>query len=149
MQAIKTIEKCIICNEAKKIYCQKRRMCASCYQIWYKQKDKPNAKQRYQDKIFHLTEVEFIKNFFTHQNWVYQPANFRVNHHRYCPDFYDGERNIYIEVAGTFQAFYKNRVKYRDFIETYPKIDFEVRTSKGTKVPLNATAGTFPIDERK
>lgn len=143
MQATKIKEKCIICNKVKIVYCQKRRMCKLCYMKWYKQKE------RAQDKIFHLAEVEFIKNFFTHQNWVYQPANFRVNGHRYCPDFYDSERNIFIEVSGTYQAFYNNREKYRQFIQLYPKIILEIRTVKGTIVPLSATEGTFPTDERK
>ncbi|MCK5016936.1 MAG: hypothetical protein KAS32_07670 [Candidatus Peribacteraceae bacterium] len=149
MQAAQIKEKCVLCNKEKKIYCQKRRMCKLCYLKWYRQKEKVVVKQNYQDKIFHLKEVEFIKNFFTHQNWVYQPANFRVNGHRYCPDFYDGERNVFIEVAGTYQAFYGNRSKYRQFIQLYPKIKFEVRVVTGKIVPLSTTEGTFPYDEIK
>ena len=144
---------CIKCKENKYIYCKKRQLCTRCYQRWYKEENPKKAKKAYKmshlESVYHLTEVEFIKNFFTHQNWIYQPVYFRLNGGSYHPDFYDGERNVFIEVAGTFQAFYDNRDKYRTFIKTYPKINFEIRTAKGTEIPITATEGTFPLDERK
>jgi hypothetical protein len=77
-------------------------------------------------------EVEFIKNFFTHNNWLYQPTMFRFDHYRYTPDFYDSERNVFIEVAGTRQAYDQNKDKYDIFRKTFPQINYEIRKSDGS-----------------
>lgn len=138
MQAI-----CIVCKVKKYQYCKKREMCSPCYQKWYRI-NRENISLNY-DRDFYPTEMMFIKNYFNHQNWIYQPANFRVNNHRYTPDFYDGERDVFIEVSGTRQAFYQNRDKYHAFIEAYPKIKFEIRKANGKLIPLNADIrGTYP-----
>jgi len=75
--------------------------------------------------------------------WIYQPALFRLNGYRYTPDFYDGEREVFIEVSGTRQAFYNNREKYRLFIKTFPGIKFEIRRPNGDLIPLTETEGTY------
>jgi len=127
---------CMGCNKEKYMYCQKRMLCNTCYALWYREHQKNDERKkphsRYLgDKIHHSTEIEFIKNFFEHKNWIYQPAFFRLNGGGYSPDFYDGERNIFIEVSGTHQAFCGNKKKYIEFMKTYPKVNFEIRYSTG------------------
>lgn len=84
----------------------------------------------------HNSEIKFIENFFTHKNWIYHPVIFRLNGVNYEPDFYDGERNVFIEVSGTRQAFQANFDKYKLFIKTFPHIKFEVRDIYGKIKPL-------------
>jgi len=43
--------------------------------------------------------------------------------------FYDGERNIFIEVSGSRQAYHANKDKYRLFRELFPLISLEIRKS--------------------
>lgn len=117
---------CIKCK-VKPIYVKKRKLCLKCYgQVRHIE-----YKERVGRKILYHSEVEFIKNYFTHNNWVYQPAIFRLNGVNYEPDFYDGERNVFIEVSGTKQAFQANFDKYKLFIKTYPLIKFEIRDIYG------------------
>ncbi len=138
---------CIECK-TRPVYIKCRGLCKKCSMVFYskrayarKKGDLP-IKSEYcesvQYKIQYQTEIEFIKNFFEHKNWVYHPAIFRVNGINYEPDFYDGERNMFIEVAGTRQAFHKNKDKYEIFIEAYPQINFEIRQKNGDLVHLEA-----------
>jgi len=83
------------------------------------------------NKITHLAEIEFVKNYFAHKNWVYQPACFHLRETKYTPDFYDGERNVFIEIVGTTQAFYSNKDKYLLFKELFPRIILEFRDKNG------------------
>ena len=76
-------------------------------------------------------ELEFVKNYFKHSNWIYHPASFNLCGESYSPDFYDGERNMFIEVAGTRQAYSSNKHKYKLMSEIFPKIKFEVRKTDG------------------
>lgn len=125
-------DKCIKCSGSP-VYIKKRKLCKSCYVKWYYS----NSSRHKTAMIYHNSEVEFIKNFFDHKNWIYQPVHFRLNGDSYNPDFYDGERNIFIEVAGTRQAFDANKEKYRQFIAVYPKINFEIRYSDGCLLDMN------------
>lgn len=146
---------CIACKE-NLIYVKKRKLCKRCYQRWFKDEKKgtkPPLQRRpgddYHQRIQHLSEINFSRNFFNHKNWIYQPATFRFNGDIFLPDFYDGERNVFIEVSGTHSAFYANRQKYHAFIEAYPKIKFEVRLVNGQQIPLSADIeGTYPVAER-
>ena len=116
---------CISCND-RPVEVKKWKRCRRCYQNYRKGegfKQPPVTK--------YCSEMDFIKNFFDHKNWVYQPTTFRIGMDKYRPDFYDGERNIFIEVAGTRQAFSSNKHKYQKFIVLYPKINFEIRYSTG------------------
>ena len=79
----------------------------------------------------HLGELHFIRNYFTHKNWIPQPALFSLNGKGYKPDFYDVERNTFIEVSGTRQAYHANKDKYDLFRKLYPKINFEIRKPNG------------------
>ena len=66
-----------------------------------------------------------------HQNWIAQPAQFSLNGLRYTPDFYDGERNVFIEVSNTRQAYSANKHKYELLRKLFPKLGFEVRKPSG------------------
>ncbi len=76
-------------------------------------------------------EIEFIKNYFQHDDWIYHPARFNLNSISYTPDFYDGQRNVFIEVAGTRQAYHLNKDKYVAFKKLFPRITLEIRDATG------------------
>ena len=126
---------CISCNE-RPVKIKKWRRCMRCYnQLTRTAGFNPNKnhgilKQR--------TEMDFIKNFFDHKNWIFHPVIFRLNKYSYEPDFYDGKRHVFIEVAGTRQAFCNNREKYKEFTKTFPKINFEIRQVNGDLIDLYA-----------
>jgi hypothetical protein len=79
----------------------------------------------------HKRERIFAKNFFDHTNWRYTPKRFDLGGVAYVPDFYDGARDMYIEVAGTRQAYAANKHKYAKMAEMYPDIKLEVRLTSG------------------
>lgn len=81
-------------------------------------------------------EMKFIKNYFKHNNWQYEPATFRLNGEKYNPDFYDGERNVFIEVVGSRQAYDQNKAKYALMKKLFPKIEFEIRTPDGALLEI-------------
>jgi hypothetical protein len=141
------------CIECKKnpIYIKSRGLCKKCSQRYYRaSKGFPTFSGYRENKIQNKAEVEFIKNFFNHKNWIFHPGCFRINGELYSPDFYDGDRNVFIEVSGTHQAFYSNRDKYQRFIKEFPKIKFEIRTEIGTLIKISlGNKGTYPINERK
>lgn len=125
---------CIQCRK-NPIYIKKRKLCRKCYsKFWVGQvsaSDKKRISPFEAKKTKQSSEVEFIRNFFEHKNWYYHPANFQLKGTKYQPDFYDGERNVFIEVSGTPSAFHSNKRKYIQFIKEYPKIKFEIRYSTG------------------
>lgn len=135
-----TQKKCINCHE-REIYIKKRQLCNRCYQRLRHAKNFPPIEKTTlisAKKDSYKREIQFIKNFFNHSNWVHYPATFRLdeNGRRYSPDFYDGERNTFIEVVGTKQAFQQNKIKYILFIKNYPKILFEIRRPNGHLLKL-------------
>lgn len=130
---------CEVCND-RPVGIKKRKMCFRCYQQTrnktgpfiidnknYEFKAKSTIKKHSENR-----EMEFIKNFFNHKKWVHHPGIFRFpSGECYEPDFYDGERNVFIEVAGTRQAYHQNKKKY-EFMKLYfPMIAFEVRITTG------------------
>lgn len=139
-------ELCIKCNK-EPILVKSRKLCSGCaqrfYQRRFKQKNPSISGSRYDHKVRFNNEVDFIRNFFKHSNWTYQPATFRFNGEIYQPDFYDSERNMFIEVAGTRQAFHDNISKYRKFIKAYPKIGFEIRYTSGQLLPFSESESTY------
>lgn len=129
---------CISCKE-RPIQVKKWRRCQRCYQRYRLKKVSRYHNGRVMGvPIHYVSEVDFIRIFFNHNNWMYQPANFRFDGEKYQPDFYDGERNVFIEVVGTRQAFHDNKEKYKKFVEAYPKINFEIRLTTGVLIDLNA-----------
>jgi len=118
--------KCIRCNE-REIFVKKRALCQRCYmREYYSGKMKLDAYA-----IGNGAEMEFIKNYFDHNNWIYEPASFRLESSTYTPDFYDAERNVFIEVSGTLSAYRNNEHKYQEMEERFPKIKLEVRAPDG------------------
>ena len=121
------MSKCIECDE-RKIEVTKRSMCRRCYQRFINSGGLVK-------KVFD-SEAEFIKNHFTHKNWIYEPVRFKLNGTTYTPDFYDQEKNVFIEVVGTKQAFHRNKEKYKEFKKIYPGINFEIRESNGKIIDI-------------
>ena len=139
---VKTMKKkkqniCIGCNE-REIHNKKRSLCERCYKK-ERRKNGPFIKgkdHKYKTEKLNLRarlnrELEFVKNYFTHNDWIQSPATFRIYEFKYSPDFYDARRNVFIEVAGSRQAFHANKGKYELFTKLYPKIMLEVRTIDG------------------
>lgn len=128
-----------LCIECKKrpIEIKKRQLCRYCYQILRKQTGaflNPETHQFTKQTIRKhklSREIEFIKNFFSHTNYTHQPAVFKLNGEYYRPDFFDIERNTFIEVSGTRQAYHANKHKYDLFRKLYPKLNFEIRKPTG------------------
>ena len=78
---------CIVCK-TRPIDVKKRQMCRPCYhktryEEYKKRTGFTNKNIRYD------TEVMFIKNYFTHNNWIYHPVFFRLDGCGYEPDFVD------------------------------------------------------------
>lgn len=77
-------------------------------------------------------ELQFIKAYFTHEDWTYHPIRMTLNNGlKYSPDFYDKRRDVFIEVAGTRQAYEINKHKYALLKESYPCFQFEIRYADG------------------
>lgn len=81
----------------------------------------------------------FAENFFKHDKWISQPKPIDFGEYTYRPDFYDEERDMYIEVAGTKQAFYQNKAKYIKAIEVLGNESFEIRDTAGRLVNIHPT----------
>lgn len=129
-------ELCIECKK-RSIHIKKRHLCNVCYQ---RERTKHGG---YIDPATHKfakvtaqkhrlsREIEFIKHFFEHTQYIHHPAMFRLNNTSYSPDFYDIKRNIFIEVSGTRQAYHANKYKYNLLRELFPHIRFEIRKASG------------------
>ena len=77
-------------------------------------------------------EFQFIKAYFTHDDWTYHPVRLTlITGLKYSPDFYDRKRDVFIEVAGTRQAYELNKHKYALLKESYPCFNFEIRYADG------------------
>lgn len=127
------MELCVECKK-KKIWVKKWELCYSCYQRFRnagKLKGMTSYTPQAKAKRRHKRELDFIKNYFQHNNWQHEPAMFRLNGENYNPDFYDGERNVFIEVTGSRQAYEQNKHKYALMKTLFPKIKFEIRTPDG------------------
>ncbi len=127
---------CGKCNE-REVRIRKWGVCLCCYQKHYagmrnNSQDKTAMCQTTVKKYDSDGESEFIKNFFLHKDWQYQPTTFKLGSCQYTPDFYDGARNCFIEVAGTRQAYHENKYKYELFREIFPSIKLEIRLRDGS-----------------
>ena len=136
--------KCIQCHE-REIVIKKRQLCLLCAGRFYRgHLEKPfheriktlSQSRATLTKYEMFAEINFVKEFFTHKNWVHHPAIFHLNNVNYAPDFYDSERNVFIEVIGTRQAFHANKEKYALMTTIFPKINFEIRDNFGNLIPL-------------
>ncbi len=129
---------CVKCKK-KPIHNKKRGLCLNCYQH-FQRSHGPILKgnpENYKSKTTisrkkYSSEIEFVRNYFDHSEWIYQPCMFRLGDEKYSPDFYDKKRNVFIEVSGTKQAYHQAKEKYILFRETFPEIKLEIRKSYGT-----------------
>jgi len=123
---------CVKCG-GKPIHNKGRSLCVNCYQYLQRTGGLHANPAQFRTVMQHHTrrDMLFIKNFFTHNDWVYQPAIFYFDDEKYKPDFYDAVRNVFIEVSGTRQAYHQNKEKYANFAKTYPQIKFEIRSPCG------------------
>jgi len=130
-------ELCVECNQHP-VYIKKRKLCGLCYNRLVKKEKLNQQKTSFSlptiKKMDEKREINFIKNFFDNNSWVYHPAIFRLDGTNYEPDFYDGDRNVFIEVAGSRQAYHINKDKYKMFRVLYPKIELEIRREDGVLV---------------
>lgn len=126
----------VLCTQCQKklVAVKKWGLCISCYNRM-KATSNRNKKpfdqliKSEQDVIYgiHQSEIIFIQNFLGGKKWYYEPAKFYVIDSWYIPDFYEIERNVFIEVIGTNQAFETNKHKYIAFKKLYPNIKLEIR----------------------
>jgi len=126
---------CIECHE-RPIEIKKRQLCTYCYRRLRYRGLLPEIKSHnfgelVQLKIHHEREMEFVKNYFTHSNWIPQPARFRFNNSHYEPDFYDVEKDVWIEVAGSRQRYHAMKPTYDLFRQMFPHLNFEIRKPTG------------------
>lgn len=121
------VEFCKTCK-VKQVKIAKWGLCSNCYQSFNRERKFTSSSHR---------ELDFVKVFFNHENWQHHPCIFRLEGCNYEPDFYDGERNVFIEVVGSKQALQQNKAKYYLFRRMYPKIAFEVRYSNGDLLDLD------------
>lgn len=142
------MELCLDCNK-EEIKVKKWKLCKRCYQRKYtkgalygglpfsaslERKCKPT-----QMRILIDREFEFVRNFFSHDEWIRHPCVLRLsdNGSRYEPDFYDAKRNVFIEVAGTRQGWDQRKDKLESAMKRYPKLNFEARKVSGEQIYLH------------
>ena len=78
-------------------------------------------------------EIQFVNTFFNGREYR-KAKSFKLNRDgmvRYTPDVYDVERDTYIEIVGSRQAYHANKEKYKMFRQCYPNIKFEIRHYTG------------------
>lgn len=63
--------------------------------------------------------------------WLYSPKKFDLPGCYYRPDFYLPDEDLYVEIAGTRQAYNINKNKYKIFQSIYPKLNFVVLRPDG------------------
>jgi hypothetical protein len=98
----------------------------------YKKGTSRNPNASWTQRMEHASEIMFIKNYFTHNDYVYQPAMFHLGKAgRYTPDFYDPQSGTFIEVVGTRQAYHVNKHKYAAFKARFPTICLEILNVNG------------------
>lgn len=85
----------------------------------------------------HEREIEFARYLESEgKTWIYEPKIFYLEGFdgeriKYTPDFYCPEDNTYYEVAGSRQAFSRNKQKYFLLASRNPSIKFAVVKPNG------------------
>lgn len=123
------VVKCNSCKKEKEIILKKPRLCENCYTHLILSDD-PQSSLTFSKPI--PSEVMFIKNYFRHKKWSYQPATFKLGKTNYRPDFYDCKTKTFIEVIGTRQVYHQNKHKYKLLRKIHPEINFEIRKVDGS-----------------
>lgn len=84
------------------------------------------------ETIRNRREKIFAQLFFDNGNWISQPRTFVFSDGtKYTPDFYDVDRDVYIEVVGTRQAYSLNKDKYAKMAKEFEAFGFECRRFTG------------------
>ena len=131
---------CKDCQE-RPVLIKKTQQCRLCYQRQRK-KDIRKGRPIVRGHVHHDCEFRFIQEFFKEDTkWRHECVRFLANGHYYTPDFYDLERDVFIEVCGTRQAFHENVKKYKEVVRAYPKIQFEFRHPDGRLIDLKHPGG--------
>ena len=123
---------CRKCNN-REIELKKHGLCKPCYQSERRQHIKEHGSfggSIIRDMPVNKREIEFLISR-SDSHLIYDPARFNLGDTSYSPDFYDVEKNIFIEVAGSRQAYSKNKHKYKIMAEKFPLIKLEVRLPDG------------------
>ena len=128
---------CVECGKMP-IHNKKRSLCQRCYSKAYRAGTLATLGGEKSDLLkvnsMHKREMEFIRNYFTHRNWHYEPCTFCLGEHLYVvPDFYDGEKNIFIEVIGSRQRYHINKDKYALFSKMFSKLVLSLRMPDGSQ----------------
>jgi hypothetical protein len=131
-------EKIMLCSqcEERPIAYKKSNLCTACYQ---KNRKKRVGSISVSERQFSTQprEILFIKNYFRHSNWLYHPITFNFSDFSYTPDFFDLDRQTFIEVVGTRQAFHQNKNQYIMVKQTFPCFSFEIRDVLGGLVDIS------------
>lgn len=119
------LKRCRKC-QSEKIQIKKRCLCRKCNQKYM------NLREKF---IVIKSEREFYKNYPEPKNLIYHNTRFGFNNFTYEPDFYDFERDVFIEVFSTFEIYkqYKHRTKL--FKKYFPNILIEFRYPNGLVIP--------------
>ena len=93
------MKKCKQCKEPEVVALG---LCGKCYRVQYRKKNKEkikaHLKKRHNESYgAYPREVAFIRNYFTHKNWAFHPAIFRLDIGHYEPDFWDGEAKVFCD----------------------------------------------------
>jgi hypothetical protein len=152
---------------ATEIFNKKRQLCKKCTGKFINERRKHQRLEgndytgRHHPFLFiHRGELEFVKNYFDHRDWQYQPAMFKFNvngeEESYTPDFYDAKKDIWIEVVTTRQAWFQAKSKWERWRSAFPKLQAEVRNpygnllsdaKRGDKWKFQQTSKTSPSPE--
>jgi len=134
---------CRNCNK-RPVFIKKRGLCRKCYNKLRSSCNMPGLFDEdnfnpTEEKIYSISskELEFINNFFYHSAWLYEAVTFHFGMTSYTPDFYDTKRDVYIEVAGSRQAYHKNKEKYDLMAKRFPLVELEIRTPNGELLDVN------------
>lgn len=138
-------QRCSECRKVTVIFNKKNMLCSRCYGAIYRSRKKDAERRKNgnvvsvppritEDALGRASEILFIQNFFSdNPRWIHEPATFKIRTGElYRPDFFDIDRQTFIEVSANRQAYHQNAEKYSIFRETYPCIAFEIRYVDGS-----------------
>jgi len=148
---------CKDCGE-REVSIKKWELCSKCYmKKWKSGELSTTGDTRVRGQIpkdpedlrtIRVKELNFLRNYFDHGAWLYEPAVFKLKEENYTPDFYDQIRGVFIEVVGSRQAYHQRKKAYQELINLFPGIAFEIRTPDGKlfneETPNCKEAGAWP-----
>jgi len=80
-------------------------------------------------------EYDFAENYCGSDSLLHHNATFKFNGLRYTPDFYDVDRDVFIEVVASFVEYKSIKLRTSMFKKYYPNLGFEIRYPNGEVVP--------------